>query len=384
MKSGPVLRILIAAGVPRQREGGAAAIIYQLAERYREWGHAVDCLFLEDMGSYENVPTRFTDSAYALRLSRYIRQNARKYSVVNLHAPWGFAYALRKRILKSELLPPYVMTLQGAEERFSHAMRREAAKGRAPYFRWKNRLWHRAYHQQMYRQAIRGADQAIVANREAFAYLQLHHGMDAEKVWFVPNGVDESFFVPREKTTNGTRLLFVGTWLERKGIHYLRDAFVRLSERNPALRLTVAGCLTEETTVKSWFPTDLQERIEVRPLIAAKDMPEVYAAHDVFVFPSLMEGMPLSLIEAMASAMAVVTTDTCGMSDVVEDGYNGLLVKPACVEPLVEAVERVINSAELRTQLGNCARGSMQRYTWDLIARKYFSVLELAAEGRTA
>ena len=377
-----MLRILMAAGVPKRREGGAAGIIYQLAERYRAWGHEVDCLFLEDLGGYEDVPARFKDAAYALRLSRYVRRNAGKYSVVNLHAPWGFAHALRRRFVPSAKTPPYVLTLQGAEEQYVHAMRREAAKGRAPYFRWKNRMWHRVYHQQMYREAFRGADYAIVANREAFTALQLVHGLEAGQVWFVPNGVDESFFVPRMRETEGARLLFVGTWMERKGIYYLRDAFVRLAAENRVVRLTIAGCMVPAAEVRKWFPEKLQDRLVVRPEVPVTEMPEIYAAHDVFVFPSLVEGMPLSLLEAMASGMAVVTTDGCGMADVVEDGYNGLLVKPANTEALTEAVERAVNDKELRVRLGGAACETARRYTWDLIGKKYLSVLELAAASR--
>ncbi|MGH9551193.1 MAG: glycosyltransferase family 4 protein [Terriglobales bacterium] len=234
----------------------------------------------------------------------------------------------------------------------------------------------------MYKQAIRGADFAIVANREAFASLQLLHGLDAERVWFVPNGVDESFFVPRTNSADGSRLLFVGTWLDRKGVFYLRDAFVGMAARNPVVRLTVAGCLVPEAEVRNCFPEGLWDRLQILPLVPARDMPAVYAAHDVFVFPSLMEGMPLSLLEAMASGMAAVTTDTCGMSDVVEDGYNGILVKAATVRPLIEAIERVVNNVELRSRLGSCARETARRYTWDLIGRKYLSVLELAAGGK--
>jgi len=263
-----------------------------------------------------------------------------------------------------------------------HAMRREAKKGRAPYFRWKNRLWHRAYHMQMYNRAIRGADYAIVANREAAASLQLRHGLDAERVWFVPNGVDESFFVKRTGAADGSRLLFVGTWLDRKGIYYLRDAFVRLATAHPHLRLTIAGCLVAEAEVRSWFPEALGQRLSVRPLVPVAEMPAVYAEHDIFVFPSLMEGMPLSLLEAMASGMAVVTTDTCGMSDLVEAGYNGLLVKPASLEALVEALERLAGDAGLRVRLGERASETARRYTWDEVGRAYFAVLEMAAAER--
>jgi len=107
-------------------------------------------------------------------------------------------------------------------------------------------------------------------------------------------------------------------------------------------------------------------------------MPEVYASHDIFVFPSLMEGMPLVLLEAMAAGMPVVTTEICGMADVVEDDFNGLLVPPADSERLVEATERLCESVELRKRIGQQAQQTMRCYTWTHVVRKLEMVLSSA------
>src|SRR6202035_4935946 len=98
------------------------------------------------------------------------------------------------------------------------------------------------------------------------------------------------------------------------------------------------------------------------------------------VFPSLMEGLPAVLLEAMAGGMPVITTETCGMPDVVEDGFNGLLIPPADARALEEAVLRLANSEELRSKLGSAASNSMRHYTWENAALRlealYFRVLE--------
>jgi glycosyltransferase involved in cell wall biosynthesis len=107
-------------------------------------------------------------------------------------------------------------------------------------------------------------------------------------------------------------------------------------------------------------------------------MPALYAQHDIFVFPSLVEGMPLTLLEAMASGMPVVVTDTCGMGDVVEDRVNGLLVPPADVSAIVSAVDQLHDSMELRKQLGQQARETMRRYTWERVTCKLEKILDLA------
>ncbi len=373
----------MAAGVPKRREGGAAAILYNLARELEARGHRVSCVFLEDLGDFRGVPRRFVDAVFAVRLARYIRENRQKFTVVNIHAPWGFAYGYQRRISSRNDLPPYVMTLQDAEERYAQTMRREARRGRANYFRWKNRVWHRVYHLPCYHRSILSADYCMVANREAAGFLQLHHHLDANRVSYIPNGVGAGFFQTRRYDTPPQRLLFAGTWLDRKGIRYLVEAFEELGKSFPDLRLTVAGCIVNEAAVRHSFPALLQPRIDVLPFVPAAEMPGVYAEHDVFVFPSLVEGMPLCLLEAMASGMPVVTTDTCGMADVVEHEHNGLLVKPADATRLAQSVARLLSCRELRERLGRAAQESMRLYTWDRIAGRVEEIFFTAAgEGK--
>jgi glycosyltransferase involved in cell wall biosynthesis len=109
-------------------------------------------------------------------------------------------------------------------------------------------------------------------------------------------------------------------------------------------------------------------------------MPELYASHDIFVFPSLVEGMPLVLLEAMAAAMPIVTTYSSGMADVIDDGRNGLLVPTADGIALAEAVAKFQSSPELRQTLGLAAQASAKNYTWDKIALQLEHVLQLAVK----
>jgi len=155
----------------------------------------------------------------------------------------------------------------------------------------------------------------------------------------VPNGTEERFFVSREYPEKSVfNLLFAGTWLDRKGVYYLVEAFGILAKRLPTVRLTVAGCSVSEAKVKDCFAEELHDRVNVLPFVTRDDMATVYTDHDIFVFPSLVEGMPLTLLEAMATGMPVVTTNTCGMADVVENDINGLLVPPANAEKLAEEI----------------------------------------------
>jgi glycosyltransferase involved in cell wall biosynthesis len=270
--------------------------------------------------------------------------------------------------------------LHGIEERRNHVMGREAAKGRAPQFLWKNRLWQHVYHMQLYRGAILTADEAVVINRETWTTLQLKYGRDNGRVWYVPNGVETDFFVPRNyRQTNDLRLLFVGGWLDHKGVHYLRESFELLARRHPALRLTIAGCSVDAPTIENVFDPAVRDRLEVLPFVARSEMPGLYARHDLFLFPSLFEGLPIVLLEAMASGLPVVTSESCGMKDLVEDGFNGLLVKPAHSPAIAAAVERLLGSPELRAALGRAAQETVRRYTWARVGEQLEKVFGLAA-----
>jgi glycosyltransferase involved in cell wall biosynthesis len=364
------MNILIGSGVPRRREGGVAAVIYNLGQELERLGHQVTYVFLDDLVAPGSVSPRFSELIFSARLARYISRSRGKFSLVNLHAPAGLMYGLRRWIQGGDN-PPYVMTLHGLEERRVRVMRREAKKGQTWNFSWKNRLWHRVYHFPRFRWSIRTADAAHVFSRDAWNLLQLEYGLEPERCAYIPNGVERRFFTPREyQRGENLRLLYPGTWLDQRGIFYLRDAFRKLAPQVPGMTLTIAGPGFPAEEIVRFFGEELAARIIVRPAVPAENMPELYREHDVLIFPSLMEGLPNVLLEALASGMPVVTTETCGMPDVVEDEFNGLLIPPADAGAIEQAILRLAESEELRRRLGEAARESMRRQTWERSGRR--------------
>ena len=152
-------------------------------------GHTVECWFLEDVLNRPAKTKRFEALLFAIALSRRILRERRELDVVNLHAPWGCVYGIWRRVFRPSGAPPYVMTMQGSEERYVRAMRLEDRKGRAWNFSWKNRLWHRFYHQTMYDYSIKSADYGAVANREAWICAELKYNREPGLIWYVPNSI---------------------------------------------------------------------------------------------------------------------------------------------------------------------------------------------------
>ena len=370
MTQGP-LRVLIAACVPSRREGGVAAVAQQLGGELEKRGHEVTYLFQDELFQPdEKIPHRFIELVFAWRVNQYIRKNRERIGVANLHAPAGLIYGLRRKFLGGGG-PAYVMTLHGLEERRMRVQAREEKKGFAWHYALRNRIWQRLYRLPLFAWSIRTADGAHTVARDTWNYLQLRYGMAPERTEYISSGVDERFFIEREYSADRPlRLLYAGTWLDQRGIFYLREALARLAKELPGMTMTFAGCGCPAETITEFFGPELAGTVRVQQVVPAGEMQGLLAEHDVFLFPSLMEGMPVVVLEAMATGMPVITTETCGMPDVVEDDFNGVLVPPANTDAIVASVRRLAGSAETRRRLGEAARETMRRHTWKAAGEK--------------
>jgi len=122
----------------------------------------------------------------------------------------------------------------------------------------------------------------------------------------------------------------------------------------------------------------LDEQVEFAGLIAYDEIPRQLRQSDVFVLPSLQEGLPLSLLEAMASGLPVVATAVGGIPGVVKDGVNGLLVPAAAPAALRDALVRLLANPALRQRLGTAARRDSLDWSWAAVWERYEALLSPA------
>ena len=142
---------------------------------------------------------------------------------------------------------------------------------------------------------------------------------------------------------------------EQKGHRFLLDALPALAEQFPGFRLLVVGDGPLDGALRAQAAalgiSDLVRFLGVR-----RDLPTIFAALDVFVLPSLWEGLPLSLLSAMAFGLPVVATSVGGTVEAVDDGVSGLLVPPRDADTLGGAVGSLLAQPELRARLGRGAQ----------------------------
>ncbi len=339
-------------------------------------GHMVEYFCAED------VPARWTGRlarllfpVLVLRHAVAVARSGRPYDLINIHEPAAAPMATFKAAAGN---PVVVVTSYGVEQRGWEIALEEARRRRGgPTL--KTRLVYPLTSLWQSRVGLGRADHVFCLNSEDHDYLIRHMGVPRDRMTRIFSGADPSYAtVAKGRDYRGaTRLLFAGTWLKRKGIEDVVPAFETLVARCPELSLTVFGAGAPESTVQSAFRPEIRSRVSCVQTISDAETAAVFAAADVYLLPSLFEGTPLTLIEAMMSAMPIVTTATCGMKDVIQDGNNGLLVPIRSPGAIVAAVERLIGDVGLRARLGRAAQTeALEKYTWDRVAQPVRVVYE--------
>lgn len=184
----------------------------------------------------------------------------------------------------------------------------------------------------------------------------IHNGIDGTR-FAVSDGVEV-----RRELGMGDDEILVGSGVvlsEQKGIPYLLEAARRVVSRQPRVRFAIAGDgpLREqlEATARR---LDLADRF--RFLGYRSDMPRVIAALDVYVLPSLWEGLPLALLEAMAMGKPIVATSVGGNPEIVENGINGYVVPPRDVHALEHALIRICADDSFRRRVRRVNRDKFE------------------------
>jgi glycosyltransferase involved in cell wall biosynthesis len=212
-------------------------------------------------------------------------------------------------------------------------------------------------------------------------------GIAAGAIDEVPNGVDHSRFHPGPKPERANAapplLMFVGRHMPNKGPQVFIEALGMLRQQGISFRaeLLSTGPMRDRLESRT-RQLGLADQVTFRGQVP--DVAEEMRRADVVARPSFSEGMPLSLLEAMATGVCLVVSDVSGNYDLVRDGVNGLLVPPGRADQLAAALKRVISSPELRRSLAAEALADSRAYSWDRCADQTLDSLKraVAEHGR--
>ena len=214
------------------------------------------------------------------------------------------------------------------------------------------------------------ADRIIGVSDKVTEVLQTSTRIPHQRIVTIPNGVDGERFQPRHDQRELRQQLqlplerpiaiSIGRMTRQKGYIYLLEALTRIpAETRPLVLLTGDGPDRHDLERKA---SELHLDEDVRFLGNRTDIPTLLAAADCFVMASLWEGLPLVLLEAMASGLPAVVTAVGGNPGVIEHGVSGLLVPPGEPQPLADAMQDLLGDTQQRKRLGEAARAHFQRH----------------------
>src|SRR5689334_14085358 len=222
---------------------------------------------------------------------------------------------------------------------------------------------------------------ALAAVSDTVAQRLLAFGVPAEKIKTIANGIDVPAFeraepLPLLKSENSTVVGIVARLDLQKGFEYLLQAARELCKTFPGLKILVVGEGPDRDAIEDLIQ---QYGLQSNVVLAGQqsNMPGVYAAMDIFVLPSLNEGLPMTVLEAMAASKPVIATRVGAIPSVIKDGENGLLVDPKNSEGLRKAIASLLSDPERRRRMGDQAHALVNRsYTSEAMALKYREMYE--------
>lgn len=205
-------------------------------------------------------------------------------------------------------------------------------------------------------------------------------GVPPHKIRYVHEGFDPSSFgagQPQDllKKHGNNMVLYVGPLVRRKGLEFLIRAMPLILEAVPTAHLMLVGTIHEygKKMVSLVKRLGVEASVTFAGFVPERELSDYYSAAKVFAFPSLLEGYPLVVLEAMGSGTPVVATR---LAPIVEQlGNTGITFKPGDTQTLADSIVRILQEEDFRESLAESAqKRAMERFTWSKVADEYLSI----------
>lgn len=335
--------------------GGAESVLVDIATRLPPEFQSVGVMMCESWTGRElekrGIPvtvlplTRSFDFGWVLRFAKFIREQ--KIDAIQSHEFTANVYATAAAKITGV---PIVCTTHG-----------------------KNYWPHAYYRRAAYRWVARNARAFVAVSTDLGQFAASTLGIAPERVKVIRNGIDVERFARDAQARASVRaelgliesqplLLACGELSEVKGHEWLVRAARALVDRRPDAVIAIAGHGALRESLEALAAT-LGLGAQVRFLGFRRDVPALLSAADVFVMPSLSEGLPLAILEAMAARVAIVATRVGGMPELIRAGETGWLVEPRDAEGLGRALIVAVEDAAARQRITD--------NSFELVSRDY-------------
>ena len=212
---------------------------------------------------------------------------------------------------------------------------------------------------------------ALVVPSEYLRQIFARHGHPAR---VVPNALSLTSFAFRERSPLRPRLLSTRNLEPHYGVDDVIKAFALLRRRWPEATIEVAGTGSEEGRLRALAQERCPQGVKFLGRVEPARVPALYSRCDIYVNCSLIDNQPLSLLEAFAAGMPVVSTPTGDISSMIVSGENGLLVPARSPAAIAAAIEKLLRDPEAAAQMARRARERVQAHAWPQIKQGWAQV----------
>jgi glycosyltransferase involved in cell wall biosynthesis len=339
---------------------------HEIADALRARGHEVTTWF-EDRFPSMRAAGRWAVLLFPLVLARAVWRHRREFDAVVVHEPSALWLGVMRRA--GAPIPPVLAMSHGIESRAFGDLVAAARRGFAAVprsTRWKTPLLRLP----QANASLRLADAILCLSTLDREHAIEALGCDPRRVHAFVNGVASRFHATARPAAGRRRAIFLGGWTDdRKGRRIVPPVWRAVRGRVPGATLTLLGTGVAEREVLASFEEEDRPSVEVIPrLDDPGEVADLLRDHDVFFLPTLAEGSPLALLEAMAAGLAPVASRVGGIPDIVTDGEDGLLFAPMDVGGATDALSSALADEELRRRLADAACRRARQLTWDAAA----------------
>lgn len=214
-------------------------------------------------------------------------------------------------------------------------------------------------------------------------YMLGHFSRYRDDIRVIPNGVDVGAYSDRPRSAGGPRLV----WLRAFHRIYNPSLAVRMlalvSAQRPDVRLTMIGPDkgdgSRQTAERLAAELGVSGRVDFRPGVPKHDVPNALRNADIFINTSDVDNTPVTLVEAMASGLCIVSTNVGGVPDLVDDGRDAILVGRNDPDAMAREVLRLLDEPDLAARLSRDARRKAEQFDWSPIIGTWRSLLSATA-----
>ncbi len=226
----------------------------------------------------------------------------------------------------------------------------------------------------LHNSVYKNASKILATNELCRKSLIKDYGISPSLVNTVYQGCNFNTYLEGKRDINKKHILFVGHEFDRKGGYILLEAFKQVRSTIPSTQLIIVG---DSLRIK-------QDGVTVLGRISDRQrLMDIYEKSHIFVLPSYFDPMPNAAIEAMGLGIPVVVSNSCGTSEIINDGKSGFVVPTGNVNELADRLIHLLRNPSLAKMIGSAGCNLVRkRFKWEIISDNVFEILKPLSENR--